>query len=678
VRSLAAALLLSVLFGAAAASASGAVLVVGDSLVLGTAPYLRGQLSESVQSDGRIGRPSPEAVSVLRSHFAGQRVVVFDAGVNDDPARPATLSRDLATVRGLVGGRCLVVSTMSRPPYRGVSVDGLNRAVRSFAASSSNVRLVDWRSAALSHPELINSDGVHPTAAGYRLRAGLFADAIAACGSSGGGTAPPSSGGLPPPGTPPPTDELRPGTAPAPPPPRPKHARPPKPKPPPPPKPKLGSSSPVLIDEPVSFTGGDGVRLSGELLAPAGGGRHPAVVMIGGSGASSREAYREQAEFLAEHGVAALIYDKRGAGESGGSSDYRYSQLAEDARAAVTMLRARPEVRPAGVGVWGFGEGASIAPMVAAANPSVAAVMVVSPSALAPASQQEWAVRRALSVGGADAGVGAVSRYYAVASDASSPDLRTDPTGSWRRVSQPVLAVWGSADHLVPIHDSAVALRGALPPSAGAERLFRTFPGASHSLGVASEGGRAGSAPGFKELSAAWIRAHLAPPRRASSAEPVVSTPLPPASGPPVVAVQEVSLLERWPVQIAWLVLPALVLLLVAVRARSRRRRARRLGEDDDAAAAPRWWWLAAVAALDLLAVGALALAVAAIVADGGEGVSAVAGVPTVILVAWAFTLAGLIATALLARRAPSFRSPSSGVALAGWAWLLLALYWLI
>jgi dienelactone hydrolase len=427
----------------------------------------------------------------------------------------------------------------------------------------------------------------------------------------------------------------------------------------------------VLIDEPVSFTGGDGVRLSGELLAPAGGGRHPAVVMIGGSGASTREAYREQAEFLAEHGVAALIYDKRGAGESSGSSDYRYSQLAEDARAAVTLLHARPEVRPGGVGVWGFGEGASIAPIVAAANPSVAAVMVVSPSAIAPASQQEWAVRRALSVGGADAGVGAVSRYYAVASDASSPDLRTDPTDSWRRVSQPVLAVWGSADHLVPIRDSAVALRAALPPSAGAERLFRTFPGASHSLGVASEGGRAGSAPGFKELSAAWIGAHLAPPRKASSAEPVVSTPLPPDSGPAVVAVQQVSLLERWPVQIAWLVLPALALLLVAVRAWRRRR----LREDD---AEPRWWWLVAVAALDLLAVGALALAVAAIVADGGEGVSAVAGVPTVILVAWAFTLAGVVSTVLLARRAPSLRSPASGVALAGWAWLLLALYWLV
>jgi alpha-beta hydrolase superfamily lysophospholipase len=675
VRSFAALGFLLLLLSMAAAPASASVLVVGDSLVVGTAPYLRAQLSESVQSDGRIGRPSPEAVSVLRSRFSGQRVVVFDAGVNDDPSRPGTLSRDLATVRGLVGGRCLVVSTMSRPPYRGVSVDGLNQAVRSFAGSSSNVRLVDWRSAALSHPRLINSDGVHPTAAGYRLRAGLFASAIGQCGSGGSSGGAPPSGGLPAPGTPPPADDLNPGTGP-PSPPRRKRRPPPKPKP-PPPKPKLGSESPVLIDEPVSFTGAGGVRLSGELLAPAGGGRHPAVVMIGGSGAATREPYREQAEFLAEHGVAALIYDKRGAGDSGGSSDYRYSDLAGDARAAVEMLHTRSEVRPESVGVWGFGEGASIAPMVAAGYPDVAAVMVVSPSALAPASQQEWAVRRALSVGGADAGVDAVSRYYAVASDASSPDLRADPSGAWRSVSQPVLAVWGSADRLVPIHDSAVALQGALTSADAleADRLFRTFEGASHSLGIASQGGRAGSAPGFKELSASWLRSHVRPPSRGPRAisSALGYMPVPPASGPPVVAVQEVSLLERWPVQVAWLILPALVLLLVAARAWRRRKRV-----DGDETAGPRWWWLAGVAALDLLAVGALAVAVAAIVADGGEGVSAVAGVPTVILVAWAVTLAGVVATALLARRARSLRSPAAGVVLAGSAWLLLALFWLV
>jgi hypothetical protein len=230
--------------------------------------------------------------------------------------------------------------------------------------------------------------------------------------------------------------------------------------------------------------------------------------------------------------------------------------------------------------------------------------------------------------------------------------------------------VWGSADRLVPIHDSAVALRSALAAGdSGADREFRTFDGASHSLGVASEGGRAGSAPGFKELSASWLRDHLRPVAQGPSAaySQLVSTPLPPHSGPPVEAVQRVSALERWPVQLAWLVLPAVLLLLAAFWACRRR--------DSEG---PRWWWLAAVATLDLLAVGALALAVTSIVADGGEGVSAIAGVPTVLLVAWGFTLAGIVATALLARGTRVWRSPSTGVVLAGSLWLLLTLYWLV
>jgi hypothetical protein len=308
--------------------------------------------------------------------------------------------------------------------------------------------------------------------------------------------------------------------------------------------------------------------------------------------------------------------------------------------------------------------------MVAAGNASVAAVMAVSPSALAPASQQEWAVRRALDVGGAGAGVAAVSHFYALASDVGGSDFRRDPSASWRGVSQPVLAVWGTADRLVPIHDSAVALRSSLAAAGGnGDRVFRTFPGASHSLGVGTQGGRAGSAPGFKELAASWMRDHLARgTMRRPRLEPLVATPLPPDSGPPVVAVQRVSLLERLPVQLAWLLLPGLGLLWVAFR--TWRRRATYEG--------PGGWWLAAVAGLDLLALGALALAVTSIVADQGEGVGAVAGVPTVLLVAWAFTLAGVVGTALLARRARPVRSPAAAVVLAGSVWLLLALYWLV
>jgi hypothetical protein len=118
-------------------------------------------------------------------------------------------------------------------------------------------------------------------------------------------------------------------------------------------------------------------------------------------------------------------------------------------------------------------------------------------------------------------------------------------------------------------------------------------------------------------------------------------------------------------------VLPALGLLALGLRLWRHR-----------AAAGVPWWWLAGAAALDLLALGALAYAVAEIVGTDGRGVDAVAGMPVVVLIAWLVTLAGAVATGLLARRAwrngARLRSPAMGVVLAGSAWLLLAIYWLV
>jgi dienelactone hydrolase len=656
-----------------APAATGPVLDVGDSLSIGTTPYIRRELGVPVTNDGRVGRPSSEAVGVLRGLLGSQRVVVFDAGVNDDPGQPSRLASDLASVRSIVGGRCLVVATLSRPPFRGVTVDGLNRAVRQFAAGASNVRLVDWRSAALANPGLMNSDGVHPTPSGYALRGRLFAHAIESCATG----APPVGPGVQSPAAP---------AVPSPPrarrpkrPHRPKPAPPRRPAPAPKPPPELGSQSGILTDEPVSIAS-RGARLSGELIAPAGGSRHPAVVMIQGAGPATREPYREQAEFLAQHGVAALIYDKRGSGESTGDPDYRYADLAGDVRAAIAMLRTRPEVRPDAIGLWGLSEGGSVAALVAAGDPQVTAVMAISASAIAPASQEDWAVRRALSAAGAGTGTAAVTRYYAVAGELGAAglaggrdrDLRFDPAPEWRRVAQPVLAMWGSADTVVPARDSAKALASALAAGGvNRDRTFRTFPGANHSLGVASEAGRPGSAPGFKELSATWLRAHLSghPPA------PAIVTPLPRRSGPPVQAVQRASLLERWPVQLGWLLLPALALALAATRAWRRRRRE---GHDEGEPAGHAWRWPAAVAALDALAVAALAYAVAALVEEDGQHVQAVAGVPVVVAVTWAIVLAGAIATGALARRCWRSGGPARTVCLAGLAWLLLVAYWLV
>ena len=142
------------------------MLYVGDSLGVGTGPYLREQLGgEAMSLDAEVGRPSSVGVGILRSKIAaGDDVVVFDLGTNDDPANPEALAADLRAARQIAGDRCLVVATLNRPPLNGVSVDGLNRAVTSFASQRPERparRLA--RGAAERNPGLL-VDGVHTDA----------------------------------------------------------------------------------------------------------------------------------------------------------------------------------------------------------------------------------------------------------------------------------------------------------------------------------------------------------------------------------------------------------------------------------------------------------------------------------------------------------------------------------
>jgi hypothetical protein len=176
----------------ATAQGPGPVLVVGDSLEVGTEPYLRQELGGvELDVDAKTSRPSSDGLAILQGALGPQHeVVVFDLGTNDDPSNPEGLAANLETAAQIAGGRCLVFATINRPPLNGVSDDGLNNAVEQVAAATG-ARVADWRSIA-SRPGVLQPDGVHATASGYALRAGLVADAIRSC-SAGGGS--PGGGG---------------------------------------------------------------------------------------------------------------------------------------------------------------------------------------------------------------------------------------------------------------------------------------------------------------------------------------------------------------------------------------------------------------------------------------------------------------------------------------------------
>ncbi len=118
----------------------------------------------------------------------------------------------------------------------------------------------------------------------------------------------------------------------------------------------------------VQFESSDGVGLAGTLLLPEqGDGPFPGVVLLHGAEAATRSmAYRMHANLLAERGLAVLLYDKRGAGESEGShNDASYSDFIEDALAAISFARSLDEIDPTRVGVVAASQSGWFTPEIA-------------------------------------------------------------------------------------------------------------------------------------------------------------------------------------------------------------------------------------------------------------------------------------------------------------------------
>jgi pimeloyl-ACP methyl ester carboxylesterase len=138
--------------------------------------------------------------------------------------------------------------------------------------------------------------------------------------------------------------------------------------------------------EAVRVPSAAGVTLAGSLTLPPGKGPFPAAVMITGSGKQDRDEtlfghkpFAVIADALTRRGVAVLRLDDRGAGGSTGDFAAATTQdFADDIKAAVAVLRARKDIAPAKVGLIGHSEGGMIGPMVAAADPKIAFVVMLA------------------------------------------------------------------------------------------------------------------------------------------------------------------------------------------------------------------------------------------------------------------------------------------------------------
>ena len=121
------------------------------------------------------------------------------------------------------------------------------------------------------------------------------------------------------------------------------------------------------------------VKLAGSLLLPKSEAPVPAVVFVHGAGQQTRDPYREAGEYFASQGIAALIYDKRGTGKSGGTYESRepYENLVNDALSAVAYLKQRREIAASQIGIWGLSQGAYISAAAASRSKDIRFIIVV-------------------------------------------------------------------------------------------------------------------------------------------------------------------------------------------------------------------------------------------------------------------------------------------------------------
>lgn len=147
-------------------------------------------------------------------------------------------------------------------------------------------------------------------------------------------------------------------------------------------------ADPAAFREEDVVVGTGNVRLPGTISIPKSEGKHPAVVLLHGSGPNDRDEtigpnriLKDIAWGLATRGLVVLRYDKRTRAmpsafdPATGTLD---DEVIDDAVAAVALLRDRPEVDSARIFVLGHSLGGVAAPYVAKRDGAVAGTIAVA------------------------------------------------------------------------------------------------------------------------------------------------------------------------------------------------------------------------------------------------------------------------------------------------------------
>jgi pimeloyl-ACP methyl ester carboxylesterase len=251
------------------------------------------------------------------------------------------------------------------------------------------------------------------------------------------------------------------------------------------------------------------IILAGTLYHPESKSPTPAIVVVhSASGGQRTDPFYDHLRLeLPKHGVAVLIFDRRGSGASEGDFETAdFDNLAGDVITAVEFLQTRPDIEKSKIGLHGTSQGAWIAPIAAAGKPDIACIVAVSASGVSPADQMNYGVAFHLEKAGFDQTVieeairlrNLVNAYFRgqISREAAAEELSRfehepwyeqgylypsgelpvdltqskwhyemdyEPLSVWKRVTQPTLFLFSQIDEWVPIEQSMVNYENATP-----------------------------------------------------------------------------------------------------------------------------------------------------------------------------------------------------------------------
>jgi pimeloyl-ACP methyl ester carboxylesterase len=246
--------------------------------------------------------------------------------------------------------------------------------------------------------------------------------------------------------------------------------------------------------EEVRIRAPQGHVLAGTFTTPMHGVRPmPAAVLITGLSPHERNngvppwmPLRDLADALTRAGIAVLRVDDRGVGLSTGKREPSTTfDEANDVQTEVEWLRGQAGIDPKRIALVGYSEGGLIAPMVAAKDPAIAAIVTLDGPGVSGPEVARYQIEAAVR---ADPAVPPEAREKEIdkqLAEELTPRERSylaiDPLEYARRVHCPALIVHGGTDRHVPVR-SAEKLASAMRGSGNGDVTVHIIANMSHAM----------------------------------------------------------------------------------------------------------------------------------------------------------------------------------------------------